>query len=55
MSWDVSGSGLGMFSDGFEIVLNKTIGRGRKMLDGIDTYQISKMVRIIFLGQAASE
>jgi hypothetical protein len=30
MSWDVSGSGLGTFSDGFGMVLNTNIGRGRK-------------------------
>ena len=30
MSWDVSGSGLGMFLDGFGIVLKK-IGWGRKV------------------------
>ena len=30
MSWDVSGSGLGTFSDGFGMVL-KNIGRGQTM------------------------
>ena len=29
MSWDVSGSGLATFSDGFGMVL-KNVGRGRK-------------------------
>ena len=27
MSWDVSGSGLGMFSDGFGMVSQKNVGR----------------------------
>ena len=31
MSWDVSGSGLGTFSDGFGMVLKKMLDGGRKM------------------------
>ena len=31
MSWDVSGSGRGTFSDGFGMVLKKNVGWGRKM------------------------
>ena len=38
MSWDVSGSGLGTFSDGFGMVLNK-------MSDGFKKYNFSKMAR----------
>ena len=41
MSWDVSGSGLGTFSDGFGMVLEK-------MSDGVEQFQISKMVGSIF-------
>ena len=37
MSWDVSGSGLGTFSDGFGMVLEK-------MSDGVEKYVFSKMV-----------
>ena len=32
MSWDVSGSGSGTFSDGFWMVLGKNVGWGRKMI-----------------------
>ena len=35
MSWDVSGSGLGTFSDGLGMVLNK-------MLGGVEKNKISK-------------
>ena len=31
MSWDVSGSGLGMFLDRFGMVLGKNVRRGRKI------------------------
>ena len=31
MSWDVFVIGLGTFSDGFGMVLQKNVGRGRKM------------------------
>ena len=31
MSWDVSGSGLGTFSDGFGMVLKKISGRAEKI------------------------
>ena len=36
MSWDVSGSGLGMFSDRFGMVLEK-------MSDGVENVKFSKM------------
>ena len=41
MSWDVSGSGLGTFSDGFGMVLEK-------MSDGVEQLQFSKMTGSIF-------
>ena len=41
MSWDVSGSGLGTFSDGFGMVLEK-------MSDGLEKLQFSKMAGRIF-------
>ena len=31
MSWDVSGSGLGTFSDGFGMVLEKNVRQGREI------------------------
>ena len=40
MSWDVSGSGLGTFSDGFGMVL--------KMSDGVDKNKILKNGREYF-------
>ena len=42
MSWDVSGSGLGMFSDGFGMVL-------KNMLGGVEKLTISKMAGGIVL------
>ena len=41
MSWDVSGSGLGMFLDRFGMVLEN-------MSDGFEKYIFSKMTRSIF-------
>ena len=41
MSWDVSGSGLGMFSDGFGMVL-------KKMSDGVAKINIFKNGREYF-------
>ena len=41
MSWDVSGSGLGTFSDRFGMVLEK-------MSDGVEKYNFSKMTGSIF-------
>ena len=41
MSWDVSGIGLGTFSDRFGMVL-------QKMSDGVEKYNFSKMIRSIF-------
>ena len=41
MSWDVSGSGLGTFSDRFGMVLEK-------MSDGFEKYKFSKMTGSIF-------
>ena len=41
MSWDVSGSGLGMFSDGFGMVLEK-------MSDGVEKIKIFKNGREYF-------
>ena len=41
MSWDGSGSGLGMFSDGFGMVLEK-------MSDGVKHIFFSKMAGSIF-------
>ena len=41
MSWDVSGSGLGTFSDMFGMVLEK-------MSDGFEKYKFSKMTGSIF-------
>ena len=41
MSWDVSGSGLGTFSDRFGMVL-------QKMSDGVEKYKFSKMTGSIF-------
>ena len=41
MSWDVSGSGLGMFLDGFGMVLEN-------MSDGVEKLQFSKMTGSIF-------
>ena len=41
MSWDVSGSGLGTFSDGFGMVLEK-------MSDGVEKSIFSKMTGSIF-------
>ena len=41
MSWDVSGSGLGTFSDRFGMVLEK-------MSDGFEKYTFSKMPGSIF-------
>ena len=43
MSWDVSGSGLGMFSDGFGMVL-------KKMSDGVEQFQ--KWPGVCFLSRA---
>ena len=43
MSWDVSGSGLGTFSDGFGMVLEK-------MSDGVEKQKFSKMTGSIFPG-----
>ena len=43
MSWDVSGSGLGMFSDGFGMALEK-------MSDGVEKLKFSKMAGSIFPG-----
>ena len=45
MSWDVFGSGLGTFSDGFGMVLEK-------MSDGVDKLKFSKMTRSLFLHRA---
>ena len=42
MSWDVSGSGLGMFLDGFGMVLEK-------MSDGVEKWKFSKALRSMFL------
>ena len=41
MSWDVSRGGLGTFSDGFGMVLEK-------MPDGVEQLKISKMTGSIF-------
>ena len=41
MSWDVSGSGLGMFSDDFGMVWEKTSG-------GVEKLTFSKMAGSIF-------
>ena len=41
MSWDVSGSGLGTFSDRFGMVLEK-------MSDGVEKYKFSKMTGSVF-------
>ena len=41
MSWDVSGSGLGTFSDGFGMVLEKMSG-------GVGKIKFSKMTERIF-------
>ena len=43
MSWDVSGSGLGTFSDRFGMVLEK-------MSDGVEKIQFSKMTGSMFPG-----
>ena len=43
MSWDLSRSGLGMFSDGFGMVLEK-------MSDGVEKLKFSKMIGSIFPG-----
>ena len=45
MSWDVSGSGLGTFWDGFGMVLKKNVGRGRTK-----THQT--MLGVLFLSRA---
>ena len=41
MSWDVSGSGLGMFSDGFGMVLEK-------MSDGSNNDNFQKWLGVFF-------
>ena len=48
MSWDVSGSGLGTFSDGFGMVLEK-------MLDDIRKSKFSKLTEVFSLSRAAPE
>ena len=45
MSWDLSRSGLGIFSDGFGMVLNN-------MLGGVEKYKFSKLAGSIFLHRA---
>ena len=49
MSWDVSGSGLGTFSDGFGMVSKRNVGRGQKII----THQ--KWPGVFFQSQAAPE
>ena len=48
MSWDVSGSGLGTFSDGFGMVWEK-------MSDGVEKLKFSKMTGSIFPGSGHSK
>ena len=48
MSWDVSGSGQGMFSDGFGMVL-------KKMSDEAGKSKLSKMLGVFLLSRAARE
>ena len=49
MSWDVSGSGLGTFSDGFGMVL-------KHMSDGVENkYNSQKWPGVFVLSRAASE
>ena len=49
MSWDVSGSGLGTFSDGFGMVLKNKSG-GVEKDKNVQKYKFSKMARSIFPG-----
>ena len=48
MAWDVSGSGLGTFSDGFGMVLEK-------MSDGVEKLKFSKMAGSIFRGRGIED
>ena len=45
MSWDVSRSGLGTFSDGFGMVL-------KKMSDGVENKHFQKWPGVFFLSRA---
>ena len=48
MYWDVSGSGLGTFSDGFGMVLEK-------MSDKVENQNFQKWLGVFFLSRAARE